>query len=159
MSDQIRTVIATVKKLAQMDPGDAAVEATVDGLAGQAAALGEQPREASAPASDMSLVRGQIAKLQAAASAPLRNYRRISAILDGLARAAAAAEQPRYADRRQRIATIAQKVAGLFAEVDTVQDLDKPLEQIEKAVHGLYGDQSKNSTFYLGRRGKGHHGE
>jgi polyhydroxyalkanoate synthesis regulator phasin len=105
---------------------------------------------------DVDFLKDQISKLQQAAELPAKNYIRISEILKGLYRAAQAAERPQYAALRPRISTIVEKLAGVFAQVDTVQDLDKPLEAIEKAVHGLDGDQSKNSTYYFDRRGKGH---
>ncbi|KKL50105.1 hypothetical protein LCGC14_2308870, partial [marine sediment metagenome] len=84
--------------------------------------------------------------------------RRILAITDRLRDVWTTASKPHNAAVRPRVARLVQQVAGVFAEVDTVKDLDKPLEQIEKAIHGLYGpDQSANSAFYFGRRGKGHH--
>lgn len=164
MSDHIRTVIAAVKKLAQMDPQDAAVDATVEALHGDVALIGEQMREATpgfgkdSMKDDIGFINDQIKKLQTAAATPARNYQRITAILAGLSRAAQAASQPRYAALRPQIATIVAKVAGVFSEVDTVQDLDKPLEAIEKAVHSLYGpSQSKNDAYMFERRNKGHH--
>jgi len=166
--DVARSLLASARKLAQMDPQDEAVSKTVDGLKEQIAQLtsmvdkptgeknshGDQSRK-----DDVDFLKGQISKLQQAAELPARNYTRISEILKGLLRAAQASERPQYAAVRPRISAIVAKLAGVFAEVDTVQDLDKPLEAIEKAVHGLYGDQGKNSTYYFDRRGKGHHSE
>lgn len=157
-------LIATTKKLAQMDPQDEAVAGTVAELEAVCQQLGEQEREAEKGSfgqqsmkDDMTFIGEQIDKLHAAAIGPAANYARVVSILGGLKRAALAAQRPQNAAIRPQIADVVQKIAGIFAEVDTVQDLDKPLEAIEKAVHGLYGDQSKNSTFYLERRGKGHH--
>lgn len=100
----------------------------------------------------------QIDRMRSAAAVPAANYGRVVSILDGLRHAALLAARPQNAAVRPRIAEIVRKMAGVFKDIDTVQDLNKPLEQIEKAVHGLYGDQSKNATFYFERRGKGNHG-
>jgi hypothetical protein len=164
-----RKIVAAVKHLAQMDPQDAAVARTVQVLNDEAALLrgGEVERpdgfkgsfgESSAKA-DLEAIGDQIKKLHSAAAVPARNYARMASILAGLHRAHEASGRPAYAHLRPRIAGIIEKVAGVFAEIDTVQDLEKPLEAIEKAVHGLYGDQGKNATFYFERRNKGHHGE
>ena len=166
MPENLKKLVAATRRLAQMDPQDEAVKATADELkveidlvtkdvekpAGAPGSFGEQSLK-----DDASFVADQIGKLKSAAERPARNYVRIYNILKGLHQAAEIAKRPQYAALRPRLATITEKVAGLFAEVDTVADLDKPLEAIEKAVHSLYGDQSKNSTFYLDRRGKGHH--
>lgn len=166
--DKFKKLVATVKRLAQMDPQDEAVKATADELKSEIdLASKEVEKPAGAPGSfgeqslkdDASFVADQISQLKAACERPARNYTRMYNILKGLHQAAEIAKRPQYAALRPRLATITEKVAGLFAEVDTVADLDKPLEQIEKAVHSLYGDQSKNSTFYLDRRGKGHHSD
>jgi len=163
--ENVKKLAVTVRRLAQSDPQDAAVSETVDEMhAGIDLLTKGVEKPAGAPGSfgekslqdDASFVADQISKLKAAAAVPAKNYARIFNVLAGLQKAAEIAKRPQYAALRPRIATIIEKVAGLFAEVDTVADLDKPLEAIEKAVHGLYGDQSKNSTFYLDRRGKGH---
>ena len=164
--ENLKKLVATTKRLAQMDPQDEAVKATAEELKSEIdLAAKEVEKPAGAPGSfgeqslkdDASFVADQISQLKAACERPARNYARMYNILKGLHQAAEVAKRPQYAALRPRLAQITEKVAGLFAEVDTVEDLDKPLEQIEKAVHGLYGDQSKNSTFYLDRRGKGHH--
>ncbi len=163
----INQVIASVRKLSQMDPQDEAVAGTVEVLQGEVAlsSLGRPPAspprhlrggQASAQ-DDTAFLKDQISKLHSAALHPAARYQRVLAILAGLHRAVQASERPQYASLRPRIAGIVHKVAGVFAEVDTVKDLDKDLAAIEKAVHGLYGDQSSNSTFYFDRRGKGHH--
>jgi len=168
---QIQIVAAAVEhatRLAQMDPQDEAVDRSIDGLEAQIALLqsevekpageknsfGEHSRK-----SDIEHLGDQIDQLRSAAVVPAANYRRIVSILSGLKQAFVAAQRPQNAAIRPQIASIVEKVAGIFSEVDTVQDLDKPLEAIEKAVHSLYGDQSKNSTFYFERRNKGHHSE
>jgi hypothetical protein len=162
----VKNLVASVKKIAQMDPQDEAVKGTIDELqeqigllksgveapAGAKGSFGEQSKK-----DDVEFLGQQIDKLRAAAMVPVSNYRRILSILQGLRQAQVAAQRPQNVAIRPKIAAIVEKVAGVFAQVDTVQDLDKPLEAIEKAVHGLYGDQSKNGTFYFDRRGKGRH--
>ncbi len=164
--ENLKKLVAATRRLAQMDPQDEAVKATADELKSEIDLVTKEvEKPAGAPGSfgekslkdDAAFVADQISQLKAAAERPARNYARIFNILKGLHQAAELAKRPQYAAVRPRIATITEKVAGLFAEVDTVADLDKPLEQIEKAVHGLYGQQDKNATFYLDRRGKGHH--
>jgi len=171
MENVRKQIVASLHKLAQMDPQDAAVDATVDQLKEQISQLTSESAGAEKPAGeshswgddskkdDVSFLKDQIGKLQSAAEKPAKNYLRITSILAGLRRAAIIAERPQYVAMRPQIASIVSKVAGVFAEVDTTEDLDKPLEQIEKAVHGLYGDQSSNATYYFDRRGKGHHSD
>lgn len=160
----IRNLVAASRHLAEMDPQDEAVERTVQQLTENANLLRELAgKDKSSPwgkgsmDDDVAFIGEQIKKLKAAAAVPARNYRRIHNILDGLEKVWISASRPQNAEVRPKVASVVKKVAGIFAEVDTVDDLDKPLEQIEKAVHGLYGDQSKNSTYYFDRRGKGHH--
>ena len=95
--------------------------------------------------------------MKAAAAVPARNYQRIVRIIDGLDKAHRLASRPQNVGVRPRIVDLFRKTAGVFAEVDTVQDLDKPLEAIEKAVHSLYGDQNSPNTYNFESRGKGHH--
>lgn len=157
----IRQVVAALKKLAQMDPQDEAVERTVKELQEVSSQLGEQMREdKNSPAGqqsmkdDMAMIGEQIDKLHAAAIKPAANYARIVSILGGLKRAVLAAQRPQNAAVRPKLASIVEKVAGVFSEVDTVQDLEKDLSAIESAVHSLYGDQSANRTYYFEARGK-----
>jgi hypothetical protein len=163
----IRQLQATARRLAETDPQSEAVQRVCDELQAQVQWLGqiEKPTGykanedfgANSLKNDISFIGEQVKKLKSAAEPAARNYTRIVSILAGLQRATEIAKRPQYAAIRPRIALIVQKVAGVFECIDTVEDLDKPLEQIEKAVHGLYGDQSKNSTYYFDRRGKGHH--
>jgi hypothetical protein len=164
--DQARSLLAATRRLAQMDPQDEAVARTVQGLQEQIAQLTTEVEKPTGEKNsfgdnsrkqDVKFLKDQISKLKSAAEAPAKNYLRIEEILKGLHRAVEASERPQYAALRPRISTIVEKLAGVFSEVDTVQDLDKPLSAIEKAVHGLYGDQSSNATYYFDRRGKGHH--
>ena len=162
MDYNIRAVVASVKKLASMDPSDPGVAAESDALA--AALGGVKPQLAadtdSKVASDESaFLLDQLKKLHRAAEIPSKNYGRILAISAALGRAVQIAQRPQNAEVRPKIASIVKKVAGLFAEVDTSEDLDKPLSEIERAVHGLYGNQEQNKTFYFDRRGKGHHSD
>jgi hypothetical protein len=145
---QVRNFISTVQKLSAMDPRDEETVSVVASLDKMATEL-DIPTVAS-----MEVLKSQVQKLHSAALVPANNYQRIVAITAGLHRALVATEKPQYASLRPRISKIVERVAGIFAEVDTVQDLDKPLEQIEKAVHALYGDQSLNSMPYFERRGK-----
>lgn len=163
-----RKLVAVVKRLAQMDPQDEAVARTVQVLnnevmllknevekpAGYKGSFGEASNK-----DDFKAIGEQIKKLHSAAAIPARNYARMMSILAGLHRAHEASGRPVYAHLRPRISAIIKKVAGIFAEVDTTQDLSKPLEDIERAVHALYGNQSSNKTYYFERRNKGHHGE
>jgi len=160
----LRNAVAASSRLAEMDPQDESVARVVKHLQEQVGLLKEQAREdrgwgKESMEDDAEFIGNQIQKLKAAASTPMRNYQRIFSICEGLTKAVVAARHPENAELRPRIAGIVKRVAGVFAEVDTVEDLDKPLEQIEKAVHSLYGDQSKNGTYYFDRRGKGHHGQ
>jgi hypothetical protein len=116
------------------------------------------PAKTSFNVENLSVI-GQIDEMRRAAVGPAENYGRVVSILDGLRHIALLAERPQNVAVRPRIAEIVKKVAGVFAQVDTVQDLNKPLEQIEKAVHSLYGNQSSNSCYYFDRRGKGHHSD
>ncbi len=158
----LKTVIAATQRLAQMDPQDEACDRTAEELLASASQISEQMREAKpgwgkdSMKEDLDRMHSQVKELHAAAEEPAKAYGRVLAITAGLGRAIEIARRPQNAAVRPRLAQIVDKVAGVFAEIDTVEDLDKSLEQIEKAVHGLYGDQSKNSTFYFDRRGKGH---
>jgi hypothetical protein len=159
-----QNALSAARILAETDPQSEAVTRTVQNLQNQVGLLNELARDdkdspwgADSIKDDVAVIGEQIKKLRSAAAVPASNYRRIVDITDKLREAWHVASKPQNAQVRPRVARLIQKVAGVFAEVDTVQDLDKPLEAIEKAVHGLYGDQSLNSTYYLGRRGKGHH--
>jgi len=162
----VKSLIAASRRLAQMDPQDEAVSRTVAEMQETAKLLSEQAREdKSSPwgsqsmKDDIDSIGDQIKRLKAASAIPAANYRRIYDICSSFERAWAVASRPQNAAVRPKVAGLLKKVAGIFAEVDTVQDLAKPLDAIEKAVHSLYGDQSKNSTYYFDRRGKGHHSQ
>lgn len=155
------------RRLAAMDPQDEAVQRTVEGLKSNAEMLRDEmkgePKGSWGEHSmqqDADFIGEQIGRLKSAALTPARNYSRIVKIVEGLQGLHTASLRPQNAAVRPRVAELVRKVAGIFSKVDTVEDLDKPLEQIEKAVHALYGpDQSRNDAYFFDRRGKGHHGE
>lgn len=158
----LQNAVAASRHLAETDPQDEAIQRTVDNLQAQVGLLNELARAdrswgEDSMKDDAEFIGNQVQKLKAAAAAPARNYARIVSICDGLREATLAARRPENAAVRPQLAKIVKRVAGIFSEVDTVDDLDKPLEQIEKAVHALYGDQSRNETYYFDRRNKGHH--
>jgi hypothetical protein len=166
----LKQLVATSRRLAETDPQDEAVQRVVDELHKQVQWLGQIEKPTgyknkgefgsfgdNSLKDDIDFVGEQVKRLKSAAEPAAKNYQRIVAILAGLNKAVEIAKRPQYAGMRPQIALIVEKVAGVFKNVDTVEDLEKPLESIEKAVHGLYGDQSKNSTYYFDRRNKGHH--
>lgn len=170
MSRQLATdtIIATSRQLAAMDPLDEAVGRTVAELEANAKLLKEQASEdksspwgAQSMKDDIEAIGAQITTLKAAAALPASNYRRMYEILAGLEKAWTIASRPQNAALRPKLATVFKKTAGIFAEVDTVQDLDKPLEAIEKAVHSLYsgGKMNDPATYNFAQRGKGHQGK
>ncbi len=160
----VKNLLASSRRLAETDPQDEAVARTVAEMDEHTKLLRElaskdksSPWGAQSMKDDIDSIGDQIKRLKAAAAIPAANYRRMFDILSSMERVWAVAARPQNAAIRPKVATMVRKVAGVFAEVDTVQDLDKPLEAIEKAIHSLYGDQSQNSTYYFDRRGKGHH--
>jgi hypothetical protein len=155
----LQILVATTKRLAETDPHDEAVKQIVTDLQEQAKQLGEQAREDTKGSwgeksmkDDIAFIGDQISKLKSAAEIPLKNYQRIVKILEGIETIHKLATRPQNATVRPHVAVIVKKIAGVFAEVDTTADLDKPLEQIEKAVAAVYKDQSKHSTYYFERR-------
>ena len=158
-----KKITASTKHLAdETDPKDESVARSVKGLQEQVSLLREQLQGSrswskESMQQDVKWLEEEISRLKSAAEIPASNYTRIVSILDGLHRAAVAASRPQNAHLATQLRDVTAKVAGLFQEVDTTEDLNKPLEAIEKAVEGLYGDQSKNDTYYFTRRGKGHH--
>ena len=107
----------------------------------------------------MDVVASQVREMREAAVASMVRYRRIAGVLESLESVVSEAKKPQNAAVRRLVASAVGKTAGVFAQVDSVEDLDKPLEAIEKAVSSLYGNPAKNSSLYFGRRGKGHHGD
>lgn len=159
-----KNIVATITRLAETDPQDEAVSKTVEELQESVNLLKELSRDdrgwgKDSMEDDADFMLEQIKQLKAAALVPANNYRKIVDICDELKKVAIDARKPENAKIQKHLAAAIRKISGIFAEVDTVKDLDKPLDQIAKAVHGLYGDQSKNQTFYFDRRNKGHHGK
>ena len=162
--DSVKEILAFTRKLAEMDPKDDAVSRAVKGLESQIAILREQMKGTRSWAkdsmsSDIEYLQEEIKRMKAAAEIPAKNWQRVISILDGLHRAATLAVRPQNSEVAPRIKEITAKVAGLFKEIDTAEDIaEKSLEEIEKAVANMYGDQSKNSTYYK-LDTKGHHAE
>lgn len=158
MSQEIKNLVESVNRLAATDPNSDHVQSRVDEIMKTASAV-----KTAATATKETAVIGQIDKMRSAAVVPASNYGRVVRILDGLRHAAVLAQEPQNEPVREQIASIVNKVAGVFAEIDTVQDLDKPLAEVESAVHALYGKQfgeqgqSSNKMSYFERRGKGFH--
>ena len=161
----LKNLVIASRRLVAMNPEDPDCDAaSADVLSAASKAVDEAPeadKESKEDDSkkDLDLLHDKVKDLYAAAQEPAKAYGRVLAITAGLGRAVEIARRPQNAAIRPRLAKIVEKVAGVFAEIDTVKDLDTTLEQIEKAVHSVYGDQSKNSTFYFDRRGKGHHSQ
>jgi hypothetical protein len=160
----VKNLLVASRRLAAMDPQDEAVSRTVAEMDESAKLLRElaskdksSPWGAQSMKDDIDAIGDQIKRLKSAAAIPAANYRRMYDILASMERVWSDAARPQNAAVRPKVATMMRKIAGVFAEVDTVQDLDKPLESIEKAIHSLYGDQSKNHTYMFTQRGKGHH--
>lgn len=173
----LQELVNSVNRLAASTPGSPEIEKRVHDVYSQAkqirSALGPEiqiPERPMAPTqsetqicdhvcdqNEGASVVDAIDQMRSMAAGPAAKYGRMISILDGIRHAAVLAERPQNAAVRPRIALIVKKLAGVFKDIDTVQDLDKPLEQIEKAVHSLYGNQSKNDTYMFERRGKGHH--
>jgi len=153
---KIQQIKTASDQLAALEPSSEKVPKLVEAIHAHVNLLAaEEP-----PPVNMAALKTELDQLHQAALLPAQNYRRIANICHELIRIHHLAAQPQNAAVRPQFANLITKVAGIFAEIDTVADLDKPLEEIEKAVHKLYGpDQSKNSMPYFERRGKGHHSE
>lgn len=151
----LQNVVASTKKLMAIEPDDSDVQSIVAAIATDSEQIATVVNAPAPPAFD--LVSEQIEKLHAAAVIPAQNYRRIATITHNLKGLVKLASLPQNAGVRDQIRDIVGKVAGIFAEVDTVDDLDKPLETIEKAVEKLYGDQNAPKTYNFEQSGKGHH--
>lgn len=146
VGDKVNEVLLKVKQIRNEDSFDSYDECC----------LNEAPKVIPQNLAPAGQIIDKIDSMRSSAARPASNYSRMVSILDGLRHAAMLSQRPQNASVRPKIAAIVNKVAGIFSQVDTVKDLDKPLEQIEKAVHSLYGNQSLNGTYYFDRRGKGH---
>jgi len=164
MNTVVENLKAKVAALASTDPMKKSVldrlSEVADGISAiEKVASEPKPATNDLASSDMIQAADAVGRLYKAAATTARNYERIMDILEGLHSAIKVAARPQNVAVRPKVASLVEKTAGVFALCDTVEDLDRPLEEIQKAVHSLYGDQSKNSTFYFDRRGKGHHSE
>ena len=165
----VSDLVASSRRLAEMTPEsshDDAVKRTVDGMKNQVDILREQMGEAQKGSfvkdsmkDDIGTLKDQMKILNSAAERPARNYQRIISIIAGIDRLLDASSRPENASLRPQVISVATKVAGIFAEVDTADDLDKPLEAIERAVHKLYNNGKMNDpkTYNFSQSGRGHH--
>ncbi len=158
----MKDLVQSIRRLASVDVNsDSQVTEAVDSVFksvknASAGSSNNSPKQSVD--ADNSLI-AKIDRFASAIKTPADNYRRMEKIVAGVRRLAMISERSGNSDLKEKTSRILVKLAGVFKEVDTVSDLDRPLEEIEKAVHSLYGDQSKNSTYYFERRGKGHSGE
>lgn len=162
--ENAKNLLAASKHLAETDPQSDAVSNAVRGLQNQITIIKDQMSSAkkdtfghNSMQQDVDHLQNEISRMKSAAEIPAHNWKRIYSIIEGLHRVAILAARPQNIKLIPDLQRLTAKVAGIFQEVDTTDDLDKPLDAIEKAVHALYGDQSQNSTYYFDRRGKGHH--
>lgn len=116
--------------------------------------LGLEPAP-EAPAPAVVDVATELRTMREAAVEQMARYRKIASLLETMEAVHAESLRPQNASVRPKVAAVVSKIAGVFAEVDTVEDLDKPLEAIQKAISSLYGDTSKNSSYYFSRNQKG----
>lgn len=153
--------VASLNILASTDPTDLKVAALVQDIDAKATQMIEfaAATAASRKDDDFTVVASSVESLHNSVLIPCSNYRRIATITSKLRGLVKLAGLPQNASLRPQIQEIVKKTAGVFAEVDTVDDLNKPLEQIEKAVHKLYGDQNSSKTYNFEERGKGFHGK
>jgi hypothetical protein len=162
--ETIKQILASSVKLAESDPQDEAVARAVKGLESQVSILRDQMKGSrswskDSMQSDIDSLGNQISRLKKAAEIPAKNWKQIVNITEGLHRAAIIASQPQNHNPEtiSKLKEITAKVAGLFQEIDTTDDMaGKSLSEIEAAVAKLYGDQSNNKSFY-GLSNRGHH--
>jgi len=155
MDNNVKSIIAAVKTLNQMNVNDPQVVKVVGDLARIAS-------EDTASRVDAEFLSSQINRLASAAKTPAENYARIMRIAGNLQRVVEISQRPQYAAMRPQIASLIERVAGIFAECDTAAELAKhSLDEIETAVHKLYSNGSLNdpNTYNFKARGKGHHGK
>lgn len=147
----MRNLISAVKNLTSLDVEDPRVASAVEALASTV-----NPSYGV----DLDFIQSQVSRLHSAAVIPAKNYERMRNITAGLHQVVQMAKSPENEALRPRIAKIVERVAGAFALIDTVQDLDRPLSEIEAAVHRLYsnGKQNAPSTYNFEARHKGGHG-
>lgn len=178
--EKIRCLLASVKKIAESEPTSSDLEALVDSLEDQLEALGAQvealnaltsPESEEAPAEseetaeseeapaaqpkEASTIFDTLNEFRRASEVPVKNYLRINSICRSMEMAATLASRPQNASARPKLAAAVVKLAGLFAKVDTAEDLDRPLSEIENALQSLYKNPNDPSTYNFSERGKG----
>lgn len=139
-----KSVVATIKSLVAMDPSDPKVHDVVNTLASASDNLSKLASDTDA---DFTKICDQVEKLHNAAVIPATNYRRIATITNKLRGLVKVASLPQNVSVRPQIVDIVRKTAGVFSEVDTVEDLNKPLETIEKAIEKLYKNPNSPATY------------
>jgi F0F1-type ATP synthase alpha subunit len=165
----VSDLVASSRRLAGMTPESSqeeAIKRTVDGMKRQVDVIREQMGEAQkgsfvkdTMADDIDALKHQMQVLHHAAERPARNYQKIISIIAGVNRLLDAVSRAENAHLRPRAVQVATKIAGIFAEVDTAEDLDVPLEKIETAVHKLYNNGKLNDpkSYNFSQTGRGHH--
>ena len=153
MKQDLQEVVNSVHRLAATDPTSEGVSNKVQSLYDSISDLKlSEPLDSTIGGS----VIEQIDLMRSGIASSINKHQKVMNILDGIRTAAELVQLPQNELMRSRVASVVQKIAGVFAAVDSVADLEgKSLEAIQAAVHKLYGDQSKNGTFYTSRRGKG----
>jgi type I site-specific restriction endonuclease len=163
IQESVKILVASTQRLAEMDPKDDAIARSVKNLEQQVSMLREQLKGSrswskNSMEHDIEFLQEEIKRLRSAAEIPLNNWKRINTIIEGLQRVAALASRPQNSELAPKIKELTIKIAGLFQEVDTSADLDRPLEQIQDAVSKLYGPDLNDPMAYMfEKRNKGHH--
>lgn len=162
-AETVKQILASTVKLAESDPQDDAIAKTVKGLQDQVSILRDQMKGSrswskDSMQNDMDFLGNQISRLKKAAEIPANNWKKILNITEGLHRAVVIASKPQNhsPETVSKLKSAIAKVAGLFQEIDTTEDLNRPLAEIEAAVAKLYGNLSDNSSFYK-LSDRGHH--
>jgi len=153
MDNMTRNLIAAVQDLSKTNPRDPKVAKIVEYIDGATAKI-------AGTHLSFDELKSHVVRLQQAATIPAKNYTRMVSITAGLNRALELSKLPENAALQPRIATLVNKVAGIFALCDTADKLSEhTLEQIEQAIHSLYSNGKMNdpNTYNFEARGKGHH--
>lgn len=138
-------IVAAVKKIAEADPTDAAVEALIQELEAEVDLLSGQAKESEdgfgkdSMEDDVAFIKENVDCLRKAAEVPARNYARIASVLAALGQAVEVSRRPQNASARPALSKVVKKVAALMQEADVGRDLSEPLGEIETAVRALYG--------------------
>jgi hypothetical protein len=103
----VKSIIAAVYELKNTDPTNPATVGAVDNLLERVAH--EELRDVS-----VGFLKDQVQRLQVAAATPARNYTRILSIASALDRAVQVASKSEDQAMKAKIASIIQKVAGIF---------------------------------------------